>query len=174
MRGLCSVAIALLTIVGSVEVVRAHAPGQAPGVDKKNPPSAQGQAQHLSPDDLKALTDKIRMCWAPPAKTGSEKLVVKVRLSLNRDGSIRGHPVIENRSDDPNFETVAASVLRALDRRQPFPLSAGKYAAWKELALTFDPTDFPELSPHSGPPAHYDVEKIKKLLDRRNQPTESK
>jgi hypothetical protein len=41
---------------------------------------------------------------------------------------------------DPFFRAAAESVLRAIRRCQPFNMPVEKYASWRNIELTFDPS----------------------------------
>jgi colicin import membrane protein len=68
-------------------------------------------------------------------------LVVTVRFSLNRDGSLAGEPVVVNHENGYLFQIAAESVIRAVRSCQPFRLPVSKYEAWQELEPDFKPED---------------------------------
>ena len=85
----------------------------------------------------------MQRCWSVPAGARhAEALVVRVRLSLTREGTIDKGPFVVNRArlGDRYFKAAAESVLRALQRCQPFKMPQDKYEVWRELELNFDPS----------------------------------
>jgi TonB C terminal len=181
MLALRSVAIALLAIAVLAGPVHAQDSGPAPTVERLAPKGPPVQAEQISPNEISALITQIRLCWLPPQIATSQGLTVNVSVALNRDGSLKGDPAIENHSDNPAFAALAASVLRALKQCQPFRLPASKYAAWKALEIVFDPIMMAgsgpaPSTPAPGPPKRpaFDPTRIERLLDQRSRPAESK
>ena len=98
----------------------------------------------MSLSEIDALRRQIERCWSVPAGArDAEDLVVKVRFSLNPDGSLRGSPVIVDGGIFRNeFHRVAAeSALRAVLKCQPFKLPVEKYSRWRDMELTFNPKE---------------------------------
>src|SRR5262249_57669837 len=92
---------------------------------------------------VSALRAQIARCWAPPSPAIKDRrLVVFVRVKLNRDGSLAGDPILVN-SGTGEFQTAAKSALNALRRCQPFKLPVAAYGFWKEIELAFVPGIFP-------------------------------
>ncbi len=99
--------------------------------------------EKLTLNEIDAFRAQMRRCWSPPSGArGAENLIVNVRLSLSPEGAILAGPVVANRQQlgDPFFRAAAESVLRAIRRCQPFVMPVEKYASWRDLELTFDPS----------------------------------
>ena len=100
-------------------------------------------AEALTVSEVDAFRAQMRRCWSPPAGAKkAENLVVRVRLSLTAKGVISSGPKVVNRGQlsDPYFRAAAESVLRAIRRCQPFKMPTKKYASWRNIELTFDPS----------------------------------
>ena len=99
--------------------------------------------EQLTVSEVASFRAQMRSCWSPPAGAKqAENLVVRVRLSLTSAGAISSGPMVVNRDllGDPFFRTAAESVLRAIRRCQPFRMPPKKYASWRNIELTFDPS----------------------------------
>jgi len=106
------------------------------------------------------LMKEIQACWNMPQNTTS---VARVRISLNKDGSLAGPPKILD-PVTPRREKVAEAAVRAIARCAPFPgliPYAAHYDLWRDVVLTFNPAQDPE----GGPPA-VGVNDIDKLLEK--------
>ena len=99
-------------------------------------------APRLSQSEIDALRAQIQACWNPPSGVmDAKELIVRVRLQLNQDGSLKTDPVLTNTGSDALFQVAAQSALRAIKRCQPYRLPIAKYDAWKDVDVTFDPRD---------------------------------
>jgi outer membrane biosynthesis protein TonB len=104
--------------------------------------SPTANAPELSQNEIDALRAQLMGCWNPPVGVAEAKdLVVVVRFSLNRDGSVSGEPVVTNHASHVLFQIAAESATRAVRRCQPFRLPASKYEAWRDVEVKFDPND---------------------------------
>ena len=104
--------------------------------------STTGNAPQLSQNEIAMLKAQLMGCWNPPVGVSEAKdLVVTVRFSLNRDGSLAGEPIVLNRGRNALFQVAAESATRAVRRCQPFRLPASKYEAWQDVEVNFDPND---------------------------------
>ena len=100
-------------------------------------------SEPLSLSEVDSFRAQIRRCWSVPAGAqNGETLVVRVKLSLTAAGMIASGPVVVNREQmgNPFFVAAAESVLRAINRCQPFVLPVEKFKSWQDLDLTFDPS----------------------------------
>jgi colicin import membrane protein len=96
----------------------------------------------LSQNEIDALRAQLYSCWNPPVGVLEAKdLVVTVRFTLNRDGSLSGDPAVTNRSSHALFQVAAESAVRAVRRCQPFRLPVVKYDAWQDVEVSFRPED---------------------------------
>ena len=102
-----------------------------------------GSAARLSQSELDAMRRRLMQLWNPPAGVQNpEQLVVKIRITLGRDGKLNGPPNVLTSGRGPLFETARDNAIRALFMGQPFQmLSPSTYDLWKEIEITFDPRD---------------------------------
>ncbi|MCB1720913.1 MAG: cell envelope integrity protein TolA [Rhodospirillales bacterium] len=115
----------------------------------KNPDLEDGQtaplANQISMSELDALRRQIEPCWnVPSGAKYAENLVVTLRLSMNRDMTVRDVRVINGGlNHDPAFRAAADSAVRAVrnPRCSPFQLPPEKYEQWKTITINFDPSD---------------------------------
>lgn len=105
------------------------------------------QSQYAMLGEL--IRSQIAPCWSPPPGTADRgKLIVKIELHMNRDGSLDGRPAVTNQSSDPGFRQVSDSAVRAIlicAQRQggKLNLPVEMYDAvngWKEIEFAFDPS----------------------------------
>lgn len=109
------------------------------------------------------LMKAIQACWVMPANTTS---VARVRISLNKDGSLAGPPKIVSPVTPPRDKVTEAAV-RAIARCAPFPgliPYAAHYDLWRDVVLTFHPAQ----DTMGGPPA-VGVNDIDKLLEKHKK-----
>jgi hypothetical protein len=100
-----------------------------------------GRDVTMSVNELDALRARIADCWTPPpGGLGADVIVVKLRLKLNKDGTLEGYPTVTNRGSSPFFQAAADSAVRAVYQCQPYALPAAKYALWRDMILNFDPS----------------------------------
>src|SRR5262249_60596811 len=67
--------------------------------------STTGNAPQLSQNEQAMLIAQLRGCWNPPVGVAEAKdLVVTVKFSLNRDGSLAGEPIVLNRGRNALFQ----------------------------------------------------------------------
>lgn len=98
-----------------------------------------GKDATVSASDKDLLRRKIGECWnTPTGIENAEKLIVKIKIHLKRDGTLQRPPeVIKSTSD-----RAADSALRAVRRCAPYNmLPPKKYNAWREIVLNFDPRE---------------------------------
>ena len=113
----------------------------APAPDRQQIDAASSPRLTLS--ELDAFRAQMQRCWSPPSGArDAESLIVRVRLSLTLAGDILAGPRVVNRTQlsQPFFRTAAESVLRAIRRCQPFKMPPEKYAHWRDIELTFNPS----------------------------------
>jgi colicin import membrane protein len=108
--------------------------------------SATANAPQFSQSEIDRLIgmlkEKLKECWkVPSGVTDAKDLVVSVRFSLNRDGSLAGDPIVVNHGRNALFQLAAESAVRAVRTCQPFRLPASKYELWQELQADFDPKE---------------------------------
>lgn len=129
--------------VGSVQALLNKVP-DAPNARSTAAATPESDAApRLTLSEIDAFRAQMQRCWSPPSGArDADDLRILVRLSLTPGGGISAGPVVVNRSrlGDPFFRAAAESVLRAIRRCQPFAMPVEKYAAWRNIELTFDPS----------------------------------
>ncbi|MSO70987.1 MAG: hypothetical protein EXQ88_03090 [Alphaproteobacteria bacterium] len=89
---------------------------------------------------------KIEKCWNPPVGAADAgQLVVRLAVSVDPDGTVRGATVLSDssRPETPYLQAAAESARRAVLNREcnPLPLPRDRYELWKELELSFNPKE---------------------------------
>jgi hypothetical protein len=61
---------------------------------------------------------------------------------MNPDGNVRSVEIVDaaGRMGDSFYRTAAESARRAVLQCQPLPVPPKKYDVWREIYLTFDPS----------------------------------
>ncbi len=104
----------------------------------------------LTISETDAIASLLRQNWnLDPGAMGIEGMMVEIRVSLKRDGSIDQIEFVDQAryNTDPNYRSVAESARRAVIQtqgafKQVFGQKyADKYDVWSTLRLYFDPLD---------------------------------
>lgn len=96
----------------------------------------------MSINEIDAFRAQVSRCWSPPVGgLGADRLIVKLRLNLNEDGTLTRQPRIMNQQSSPFFLAAADSAVRAVWQCQPYLLPSNKYGVWSDMVLNFDPRD---------------------------------
>ena len=92
----------------------------------------------LAEEDI--LKAQIFGCWSIPLGLPyGEDLLVRIKLRLNRDGSVLSSEILDlDRIKEKNLKVLAESALRAIKLCQPLRVPSEGYDNWKELVLNFD------------------------------------
>ena len=118
-------------------------PRTPPEVTSRTAQPSEGQPLTLS--EVDALRAQIERCWIVQAGARyAEDLVVRIRVFLRPDGSLRREPQIVDdgrMADDPFFRAAAESAVRAVLKCEPFKMPIAKHHRWREIELTFDPSE---------------------------------
>jgi hypothetical protein len=103
-------------------------------MDKVN----QARAEDMLKSQLNAA---LRECWNKPAAGGGVSApAVKLKWSLNNDGSLRGEPkIIQTDRNSPLADQAERSAIRAVQSCSPFKLNPELYSLWQENTWNFDP-----------------------------------
>ena len=118
---------------------------KTPDLPEPTPPKPVADlspGERMSLSEIDAFRAQIRACWSVPAGAkNAESLVVRVRVQLDTAGRPIAKKVI-NRAQltDSFFLSAAESVLRAIERCQPYKMPPEKYESWREMDLNFDPS----------------------------------
>ena len=103
--------------------------------------TASGQSATLTRSEQDALAAQMRGCWRLlPGEIDSGESV-RLLVSLNRDGSVKGTPKVLSSIASPMQGSIARAAQRAVLGCGPYRLAAEKYASWNEVDVTFKPSD---------------------------------
>jgi hypothetical protein len=112
----------------------------APAQPRETHGAPSGQDARMSASDIDYFRSQISRCWTPPVGgLGAEDIVVKLRIELNKDGTLVRPPQIANGGSTPFFTAAADSAMRAVFQCQPYAMPADKYSQWRDMLLNFDP-----------------------------------
>jgi len=99
----------------------------------------------LSMTEIDSIRAQIQRNWTVPAGAqDAQMMIVKLRIQLGPDGSVRRVDIVEKdrMSAEPFFRTMAESAVRAVKRTgQIENLSPDKYHLWRDITVKFDPRD---------------------------------
>lgn len=109
--------------------------------ETRAPAAALGAAARASL--LQGIVREVKPHWQPPAGADVDRLVSKVRFSLDRDGSLAGRPRLVSQRGETESNRAQAGrhgeqAIRAVQLAAPFDLPQEHYAAWKTVTLDFD------------------------------------
>lgn len=101
---------------------------------------SDGRDSNMSISEIDLLRRQISRCWNPPIGVqGAENLIVAIRISLRRDGTLSGAPEVDGTVSGGAERVAAESALRAVRRCAPYQLPPEKYDTWRDIRVTFDP-----------------------------------
>ena len=118
---------------------------KTPDLPEPTPPKPLANlppGERMSLNEIDAFRAQIRACWSVPAGAkNAENLLVRVRVQLDPSGRPIAKKII-NRAQltDSFFLSAAESVLRAIERCQPYKMPPEKFESWREMELNFDPS----------------------------------
>jgi hypothetical protein len=122
----------------------AAAPSAKPG-DK--PRRGFGAQDGLATTERDALKAQLQKCWrAPVDLPHPERLIVRVHISLTRQGALASEPQLVSAVaiGDSAMRVAAENALRAVRLCAPFTLPTETYDRWREVNFTFDPREMSE------------------------------
>jgi colicin import membrane protein len=108
--------------------------------------TSRGTATKLSMSERtgidNAVREQVMQCWNPPIGAANDgSLAVRVKFSLNADGSLSDGPTVVNSSSNPAFRAAAGAATRAVQRCSPLKLPPESYDYWRQVNINFDPRD---------------------------------
>jgi outer membrane biosynthesis protein TonB len=108
-----------------------------------SPREGAGAGTEATASEADAIMAHVQRCWRAPADLPyPERLVVKVRIRLNADGSLAAQPeMVSPRSLvglDPATRVAAEAAMRAVRVCEPFPMRANRTERVSAV-LNFDP-----------------------------------
>jgi len=99
----------------------------------------------LSMTEIDSIRAQIQRNWNVPAGAqDAQMMIVKLRIQLGPDGTVRNVDVVEKdrMNAEPFFRTMAESAVRAVKRTgQIQNLSPDKYHLWRDITVKFDPRE---------------------------------
>ncbi len=97
----------------------------------------------MTASELDALRARLSQCWSPPIgwSDPAEVRVVRDDLSQRRWHASAATPQVLQAPEGRYAQTAPESAVRAVRRCAPYNLPPDKYEAWKQVKVTFDPTD---------------------------------
>jgi hypothetical protein len=104
---------------------------------------SKAETDPLSKSQIDAIQKQLASCWAPPVGARDKDIEVRLKVGLEKDGSVKSAELLSRRRmDESCYRAVAESAMRAVRICSPLEgLPAEKYQAWKVLDLTFDPKE---------------------------------
>ena len=118
-------------------------PNSASAERGDHPRSAIGAGTDMTMTETDAINSHVQRCWRAPADLPyPERLIVKVRIRLNADGSLAAAPeLVSPRSlggVDPATRVAAEAAMRAVRVCEPFPVAPNRTERVNAV-LNFDP-----------------------------------
>lgn len=120
--------------------------------DEKEPAPAKAASQRslagvgaqtsMTMSEIDALRSQLARCWnVDPGAPDPAKLVFRVKMFLNEDGTVAAPPQLLDQGGlgDAYFRAAVDSAIRAVQMCQPYQLPPAKYATWAEITIEFDP-----------------------------------
>ena len=84
----------------------------------------------------------MQPCWnLLGGAVEADKIVVRMRVRFNRDGTIVGQPQVMDAQGTPFFQIAADRAVGAVMQCQPYNLPGDKYEYWQDVILKFDPRE---------------------------------
>lgn len=107
---------------------------------------AFGKANQMAASATDALREQMKRCWrAPVDQANPERLIVTVKVFLNRDGSVQRAPTLVQPNPlpvgDRGMVLAWESAKRAILTCAPYDLPEESYEIWNDLTLRFDPRE---------------------------------
>jgi TolA protein len=101
-------------------------------------PLTKGEQNQL----VALMRDQLARCWnINSGHPDAARMQPVFDFELNRDGSLRGEPVLTNPDQSPAFQDAANAARRALRCASPFKgLPPEKYEHWEYASFRFDPS----------------------------------
>jgi hypothetical protein len=119
-------------------------PARNPDAERGDRPrNAVGLGTDMTMTETDAINSHVQRCWRAPADQAyPERLIVKVRIRLNADGSLAAQPeLVSPRSlsgVDPATRVAAEAAMRAVRVCDPFPVAPNRTERVNAV-LNFDP-----------------------------------
>ncbi|GGD68308.1 hypothetical protein [Croceicoccus mobilis] len=113
------------------------------GTGSDNDQPAEKAGPEVASSLVSAISRQLRPHWTAPQGVDTDKLVTIVEWQMNRDGSLRGRPVIVSQSGVTDANAAqkgrhAELAIRAIQLAAPFDLPDQYYDSWKRARFSFD------------------------------------
>lgn len=100
----------------------------------------------MSLSEKDGIRNQIQNNWNVPAGVkDAQNLIVQLMVTVSEDGTVISVKHVGSTSrynSEPNFRAAVDSAMRAVQRSSPLQnLPSGKYSAWREMELNFNPAD---------------------------------
>lgn len=110
------------------------------------PAPAAPFAETMTMSEADALAQQLQRCWSIQAGARyAEDLIVKVRLTVSQERRVLSAVIVDTwrYSQDSYFRAAADAAIRAVHSPQCeiLILPPDKYDTWKDIVVTFDPTE---------------------------------
>ncbi len=135
------------SVKDTAKTQEAQKPKTAPAAPAKAAKSEHyDPAMPLSISEKDAIRNQFIVCWNVPAGAkNAENLIVTLRVQLAEDASVTQVELARDEAryaSDSFFRAAADSAMRAVHLCSPLKnLPPDKFAAWKDMELTFDPRE---------------------------------
>lgn len=96
--------------------------------------SGPAYAHDVAKAEIDAFVAQVKSCWNVSPEEAKSGKTVKLRVSLNVDGTIASTEIIE--PDQSTLgQRLAAGAVRALQRCAPYSFSVESYEVWKTIEV---------------------------------------
>ncbi len=103
-------------------------------------PQARGAMNAGTCADL--VQSRIEQNWdLPIGALSAETTIVRLRIELNRDGTLLRPPTVMEASMSPSYQAMADAAVRAAIRGQPYLVPPEQYERCRDMVLRFNPRD---------------------------------
>ncbi len=103
-------------------------------------PQARGAMNAGTCADL--VQSRIEQNWdLPIGALSAETTIVRLRIELNRDGTLLRPPTTMDASMSPAYQAMADAAVRAAIRGQPYLVPPEQYERCRDMVLRFNPRD---------------------------------
>ena len=103
-------------------------------------PQARGAMNAGTCADL--VQSRIEQNWdLPIGAVSAETTIVRLRIELNRDGSLLRPPTVMDAAMSPTYQAMADAAVRAAIRGAPYIFPPEQYERCRDMILRFNPRD---------------------------------
>jgi hypothetical protein len=103
-------------------------------------PQARGAMNAGSCADL--VQSRIEQNWdLPIGALSAESTIVRLRIELNRDGTLLRAPTVMDSSMSSSYQAMADAAVRAALRGQPYMIPPEQFERCRDMVLRFNPRD---------------------------------